>query len=149
MLRRSVSAGVAVAALALAVAAGCGTAMLGGRGKLDYPMSGTSAVPAAQGRVTVRPESNGNQEVEVAVEHLASPARAFEGTSAYVVWLLPANGGSPQNMGVLSTGDDLKGRLKIQTPFKSFQILVSAEAAPNVSAPSDKRVLSATVQLST
>jgi hypothetical protein len=147
MLRRSVF--VRAMVVGLAVAAGCGTAMLGGRGKLDYPMSGTSAVPAAQGRVTVRPESNGNQEVEVAVEHLAAPARVFQGTSAYVVWLVPASGGSPQNMGVLSTGDDLKGRLKIQTTFKSFEILVSAETAPNESEPSAKRVLSATVQLPT
>jgi hypothetical protein len=149
MLMRSKSIRAVVLGLGLMLATGCGTTMLGGGAKTEYRMTGASAAPAAQGRVTVKPESNGNQEVDVAVEHLAAPSRAFEGTSVYVVWLVPANGGGPQNMGVLSTSDELNGHLKIQTTFKSFEILVSAEAAPNVVSPSGKRVLSAIVQLPT
>jgi hypothetical protein len=137
---------VVAAGRGLALSAGCGTSMFGGGSKTTYPMTSGSTVPAAMGMVTVKSESNGNREVEIAVEHLAAPGRAFSGMSTYVVWLVPASGGGPQNMGVLATGDDLKGKLRIQTPYNTFDIVVSAEAAPNVSNPSDNQVLTARVQ---
>lgn len=138
---------VCVMVMGLVSSAGCATFGMGAGAKTEYRMTSGSAVPAAAGVVTVRSESGGNQRVVVAVEHLAAPGRAFSGMSTYVVWLVPANGAGPQNMGALATGEDLKGRLQIQTPYKSFDIFVSAEAAPNVAKPSENQVLTAKVQL--
>lgn len=138
---------VCVMVVGLVSSAGCATLGFGGGAKAEYRMTGGPAVPAATGMVTVRSESAGNQRVEIAVEHLAAPGRAFSGMSTYVVWLVPANGAGPQNMGALTTGEDLRGRLQIQTPYKSFDIFVSAEAAPNVATPSENQVLTARVQL--
>lgn len=145
MFTRRVS--VLAVLMGVGLAAGCGTALFGGGNKIDYRMSGTPAVPAAEGTVTVRTEKNGNQSVEVKVEHMAPPERAFQGASTYVVWLIPPNGGTPQNMGVLTTGEDLKGTLRVQTPYKTFDILVTAEGSATVTTPSGNRALSANVQL--
>jgi hypothetical protein len=68
----------------------------------------------------------------------------FDQTSTYVVWLKPESG-TAQNVGVLSLNKDLKGSLETQTAFKDFQVIVTAEKDANVTAPSGRSVMNASV----
>lgn len=125
--------------------------MMGGGGQSQtWSLTGNEKVPAAQGSVGVRPGGDGNQTVEVRVKHLAPPSRVYDGTQHYVVWLLPEQGGgAPQNLGILGLNDKLEGDLTSQTPYRNFQVLITAEAQPNVTEPSGNRVMAGMVNLRT
>jgi hypothetical protein len=126
---------------------GC-SSMMGKKGE-SWTLSVSPKTPAAEGHVHVTAAKDGNQTVAIEVEHMATPDKAFSGATVYVAWLIPPGGGPPQNLGILSIGEDLKGKLTAITPYKMFDILVTAEAQPNVTAPSGDRVMSATVHVPT
>jgi len=128
---------------------GCGSWFGNGQANsASWPLQSAEKVPAASGQVVVSQENNQNHVVDVTVEHLAHPGDAFPGTSAYVVWLVPtAQGGHPENIGVLQLGSDLKGHLETRTPYRSFQVVITAEQQPNVTAPSNDRVLTTSIAL--
>ena len=107
----------------------------------------TGSQPAAQGTVNVGAEKNGNRSIEVRVEHLSPPERAAPGARSHVVWLVPRAGGVPQNMGALMLQDDLGGVLKTTTPYREFEILVTAEENPGATKPLTRNVMRATVEL--
>lgn len=137
-------------AAALAMSSlGCASWFDGGKGKsTSWALQGSQKVPAASGQVTIKQENEQNRVVEVSVEHLAQPGKAFPGASDYVVWLLPTSrGGNPENLGVLQLDSDLKGHLQAHTPYRSFQVVITAEPRANVTSPSDNRVLTASVAL--
>jgi hypothetical protein len=135
-----------VAALAVPLLS-CG--WFGGKANsASWPLQSADKVPAASGQVTVSQENDANHVVNVTVEHLAHPGDAFPGASTYVVWLVPnAEGGHPENVGVLQLDTDLKGHLQARTPYRSFQVVITAEEQPNVTAPSNDRVLTTSVAL--
>ena len=112
-----------------------------------WTMSASPNVPASEGKVEVRPGKGpeGNQAIEVAVDHLAPADKAFPGMTTYVVWVIPQGGQPPQNLGVLNVGENLKGDLKGSTPYKTFDLLVTAEAQEHPAEPSGNRVMSASV----
>ena len=94
-----------------------------GKNEQTWTMRASDTVPAASGKVEVATEKDGNHSVKVEVKHMALPARAFEGTEAYVVWFRAENG-SFQNVGTLAVDKDLNGKLSTKTPFDSFDVLV-------------------------
>ena len=140
-LRRWGVAGALVGTLALGGA--CGT-MDRARGMQTWTLNTFDSVQAAKGQVLLGTEKNGNTKVKVEVQHLAPPATVDNDSNAYVVWLQPA-GGEPQNVGVLQVGNDLKGELETRTPFKQFQVIVTAEERPNVRAPSGPPVMNTNI----
>ena len=109
-----------------------------------WTMNTTEMIPSAVGKVKVANEKDGNTKVKVEVSHLAQPSAVFDQTSTYVVWLKPESGRA-QNVGVLSLNKDLKGSLETQTAFKDFQVIVTAEKDANVTAPSGRSVMNASV----
>jgi len=109
-----------------------------------WTMNTTEMIPSAVGKVKVANEKDGNTKVKVEVSHLAQPSAVFDQTSTYVVWLKPESG-TAQNVGVLSLNKDLKGSLETQTAFKDFQVMVTAEKDANVTAPSGRSVMNASV----
>jgi len=109
-----------------------------------WTMNTTEMIPSAVGKVKVANEKDGNTKVKVEVSHLAQPSAVFDQTSTYVVWLKPESG-TAQNVGVLSLNKDLKGSLETQTAFKDFQVIVTAEKDANVTAPSGRSVMNASV----
>jgi hypothetical protein len=119
-----------------------------GKGKATWTLNNSSQVPAAQGKVEIKPGKNGNHDVKVEVEHLATPAEAYQGTSTYVVWLKPA-GAPARNIGILKLSDKAKGKLETTTPYTSFEVLVTAEAQPDATHPSDNMVLERKVEVAT
>jgi hypothetical protein len=128
---------------------GCGSWFGGGQANSEsWALQSAGNVPAASGRVTVSQTDKQNHVVDVTVQHLAHPSDAFPGTSTYVVWLEPtAQGGPPQNLGVLQLGSNLAAHFKAHTPYRSFRVVITAEQRPNVTVPSDNRVLATAVAL--
>jgi hypothetical protein len=139
-----------VASLSGAVAfAGCSTTdSMMGRGKATWTLNNSAQVPAAQGKVEIKPGKNGNHDVKVEVEHLATPAQAYQGNTTYVVWLKPA-GAPARNVGILKLNDKSKGKFETTTPYTSFEVMVTAEAQPDATHPSDNMVLERQVEVAT
>jgi hypothetical protein len=112
--------------------AGCG---LFGPQTQAYPLDVTGNLPAAQGLVTVKPLDNGDNSVEVVVNHLAPPERSTPNATAYVVWFVPRMGGEPQNMGRLALDKNLRGTFRTKTAFRDFDVRVTAEPNAAVTTP--------------
>ena len=139
-LRGTLMVGGLMAGLALG---GCATS-----GGQSWTLKTSARVPAATGQVSVNPGKDGNQRVTIQVARLADPTRVFSGANAYVVWVIP-QGSAPENVGVLPLDKDLKGTLQIKTPFRAFDVAVTAEPSPTVKQPNENnRVMSASVRLS-
>jgi len=136
--------GVAGALTGVLALGGCGT--MGH--EATWTMNTTEMIPSAVGKVKVANEKDGNTKVKVEVAHLAQPSSVFDQTTTYVVWLKPESG-TAQNVGVLSINKDLKGSLETQTAFKDFQVIVTAEKDANVTAPSGRSVMNASVVVPT
>lgn len=132
------------------VMGGCATTremMGGGNNGQTYTLNASPKVPAAAGQVSVSTEKDGNHTVDIKVQHMAEPQKVFEGASTYVVWLI-APGSPPTNIGVLPVDKDLKGTLQTKTPFRTFQVEVTAEPTASATQPTDtNRVMSASVRL--
>jgi hypothetical protein len=127
---------VAVAMLALGVTAWAKT----------YTMQATPLTPGATGTVDVNADkSGGNTEVTIKVDHLARPTQLTPPANEYVVWI-DAEGGAPQNQGVLQVGDNEKGDLKMTTTSSKFRILVTAESDAHPKTPSNRIVLKSEVR---
>jgi hypothetical protein len=139
-------AGVLVGTLGLG--AGCSHMPGSSKNEQTWTMRASDTVPAAAGKVEVATEKDGNHSVKVEVKHMALPARAFEGTEAYVVWFKAENG-SFQNVGTLAVDKDLNGKLTTKTPFNRFDVLVTAEADPLATTPGSHAVLNARVEVAT
>jgi hypothetical protein len=137
-------AGVLAGSLALG---GC-SHMPGAGNEQTWTLHAVDAAPTASGKVQVATEKSGNHEVKVEVKHMAPPARIFEGTSSYVVWL-KAEKGSYQNIGTLAIDKDMNGKLTTKTPFDSFDVLVTAESDAAALTPSDNKVMNAKVEVAT
>jgi hypothetical protein len=108
------------------------------------PLINAPNTPAAEGTIATSAEQNGNLQLEVSVKHVAPPERVSPGATAFVVWVQP-RGGPPQNVGALQVDKDLNGHLRATTPFWSFDVFVTAEALPTVTAPTGPRTLSGSV----
>jgi hypothetical protein len=128
---------------------GCSTTneMLG-RNQQTWTLATSDKIPAAQGEVKVSPQKDGNTKLKVEVQHLAPPTAVNEYASTYVVWLRPS-AGLPQNVGVLKVNDKNKGELEAKTPFKTFDVMVTAEQNATATVPSGDRVLTASVVVPT
>jgi hypothetical protein len=135
-------------ALAGTLAMGSCSTMGGTKNQGTWSLKASDTVPAAQGKVLVQPQKNGNTNLKVQVAHLAEPGTAYAGASTYVVWLKPT-GGAPQNLGPLHLDKNKNAELNSTTPFKTFDIMVTAESQPNVTWPSMNQVFNASVEVPT
>lgn len=118
------------------------TALAWGR---EDRLTNTGATPAAEGKVTSSNDRNGNTDIEVQVKHMATPQALTPARNAYVVWVQP-RGKDAEMLGVLRVNQDLEGSLKATTPYKDFDIFVSAEDNPKPEAPSGMVILKGTIE---
>jgi hypothetical protein len=105
-----------------------------------FDMNISSNVPAAVGRATIEHDRNKNVRVTLEVEHLAKPQSLAPAKGTYVVWIKP-EGQEPSNVGVLRVNDELKGDFRTTTPYKKFDLFVTAEDSPTVSSPSGTEIM--------
>jgi predicted small lipoprotein YifL len=104
------------------------------------PLTAAPTVPAAAGTLDVGSDQNGNTTFDLRVKHLAKPENLTPPASAYVVWVQP-RGEALQNQGQLTVNGDLSGEFKGTTPSKNFDVIVTAENNPQVSAPTGQEVM--------
>jgi hypothetical protein len=108
-------------------------------------LTNTGATPAAMGKVITDNDRNGNTGIEVEVKHMAAPQSLTPGRTAYVVWVQP-RGKDPEMLGVLRVNSDLEGSLKAATPYKDFDIFITAEDNLKPDTPSGMVILKGTVE---
>ena len=108
---------------------------------------GTSTVvPAAEGRVKVSKDDNGNNDIQVDIRNLAEAKKLTPSKSYYVVWM-ETDEGSVKNLGRLNSesglfSKSLKASLNTVSPFKPRRIYVTAEDDPTIQYPGSQVVIS-------
>ena len=108
---------------------------------------GTSTVvPAAEGRVKIDKDNNGNQNIQVDIKNLAEPKRLTPSKSYYVVWM-ETDEGTVKNLGRLNSetglfSNTLKASLHTVSPLKPRRIYVTAEDDPTIQYPGSQVVIS-------
>jgi hypothetical protein len=123
------------------------TALLsvGALGAKTFPLTSSQAVPAAAGKVEVKKDKNGNNELTIKAEHLAKPDRLTPPATTYIVWFQEHNG-EPMSQGDLKVTKDLTGEFKATTRLSNFDVFITAEGDPTTKNPSGQVVLRAMVQ---
>jgi hypothetical protein len=137
----------AIAISTLAVAAAVALAACG-PGTRQVQFDGSDRNPAARGEVKAKLTDNGNTQFDVKVEHLAEPNRVAPNATTYVVWIRPAGAdqGLAQNAGALRVDDKLTGTLTGITPYKNFDVFITAEPQAATGNPAGPEVLTTTVR---
>jgi hypothetical protein len=110
-----------------------------------FPMTASTVVPAARGRIDVGKDTNGNTKLKMEAEHLAEPGKLTPPRTAYVVWF-QEKGADPMSQGQLRIDKNLKGNFQTGTPLKNFDVFVTAESDPSTKQPAGTEVFRATVQ---
>ena len=110
-----------------------------------YPMTAASIVPGARAEVAINKDKNGNTKLNMTVQGLANLENLTPRASAYVVWL-QERGGNAENQGQLKMDKNLKATFETTTPFKSFEVFVTAEQDARGKGPNGPEVLRATIQ---
>ena len=107
-------------------------------------MTAASIVPGARAEVAISKDKNGNTRLKMTVQHLANLESLTPRAVAYVVWL-QERGGNSENQGQLKM-EEPKATFETVTPFKSFDVFVTAEQDSRTKSPSGPEVLKATIQ---
>ncbi len=110
-----------------------------------FELTASARVPSAAGIVITRTDKNGNTDLTMDVRFLAKPGSLTPPGAAYVVWFAQ-EGMPPENEGELKIASNLRGQFKTHTPWKAFDIFVTAENDPMVKTPTDDGVLRTKVQ---
>jgi hypothetical protein len=110
-----------------------------------YPLTASTIVPAARGKVDIGKDSNGNTKVKIEAEHLAEPGKLSPPRSDYVVWF-QEKGADALTQGRLKIDKNLKGSFENSTSLKNFDVFVTAESDVNSKQPVGTEVFRATVQ---
>jgi hypothetical protein len=103
-------------------------------------MQTASIVPGAEGRAILEHDRNKNIRVTLEVNHLAKPQSLSPAKETYVVWIQP-EGQQPSNVGVLRINEELKGDFRTTTPYKKFDLIVTAEDSATASSPSGTEIM--------
>jgi hypothetical protein len=109
-------------------------------------LTSTSVAPAARGQADVSiDKKNGNTKVKITVEHMAPPENLTPPRAGYLVWF-QESGGNPESQGRLRIDKNLKGSFESTTPWKNFDISITAESDASVKTPAGPEVLRTTVR---
>lgn len=110
-----------------------------------FPLTASSVVPAAQGKIETGKDHNGNTKLKLEAEHLAAPGKLTPPRTAYVVWF-QEKASEPSLQGQLRIDKNLKGTFETTTPLKNFDVFVTAESDASTKQPAGTEVFRATVQ---
>jgi len=112
----------------------------------EIPLVANSMVPGATGKVTYEHDRNGNIKVAIETKNLAAPDQLTPAKNAYVVWIEPRDK-QPEKEGVLRVNNDLQGSFRTTTPYKAFDVVITAEDSPTVTQPTGPEILHGSVQV--
>jgi hypothetical protein len=108
-------------------------------------LTNTGVAPAAEGKVVTSTDRNGNTGVEIHVKHMATPQSLTPARQTYTVWVQP-RGKEAELLGVLRINEGLEGSLTAATPYKDFDVLVTAEDSMKPESPSSTVILKGAVE---
>lgn len=105
----------------------------------------STVVPAAEGVVKIKKDSNKNNSVDIKIKNLADPERLQIPKSVYVVWMVTEDNGI-KNIGQLKNtksmfSSQLEGTLKTVTSFTPKRIFITAEDNSDISMPGSYVIL--------
>lgn len=105
----------------------------------------STVVPAAEGTVQWKKDSNNNYVITIKMVNLAEVERLEPPKKAYVVWMENEEG-RPKNLGQINSSHEtftrkLKATFQTVSSFKPAKIYITAEDESNVNFPSSMVVL--------
>jgi hypothetical protein len=105
----------------------------------------SSVVPAAQGTVKVKTDSNKNYAIQIDIANLAEPGRLQPPRQMYIVWVV-TDQDMTKNIGQIRTSSGrfskgLKASFETVTSFKPTKIFITAENDSNIQDPNWEIVL--------
>ncbi|TDD75639.1 hypothetical protein E0F89_11285 [Flavobacterium caseinilyticum] len=106
----------------------------------------SSAVPAAQGNVTVKKDSNKNYLIKIKIANLAEVNRLEPSRNFYVVWM-ETDEAVIKNIGQIKSdsgfmSSKLKASFETVTSFKPEKIFITAEDHADITTPGTQLILS-------
>lgn len=127
-------------ALLGAVAPGCK--------ETTFAMAPDASLPFVQGQVTATLSDDGNGSYTVSVEHLGDPGKLNPLAKTYVVWIVPRTEDKPiQNVGALRVDSRYSGSYTFTSTFREFDISITPEERADITKPTGRDVLKATVSM--
>lgn len=109
-------------------------------------LSKNKKVAGADGKITISTTSTNSNQLELSVKHITAANRIYPQAKNYIVWELPTGFSmKPQSLGPLKIDKNYTGRLKTVTPFRSFDIFITAEPVLNPIKPTGEKLFWTTV----
>lgn len=112
----------------------------------EIPLVANSMVPAATGKLSYEHDRNGNIKIAIQTKNLAAPDQLTPAKNAYVVWIEPRDK-QPERAGVLMINNKLQGSFRTTTPYKTFDVVITAEDSPTVSEPTGPDIMHGAIQV--
>lgn len=96
----------------------------------------SAVVPAANGVVKVKTDSNKNYQIKILINNLAEPQRLTPPKEMYVVWMVTEDN-QPQNIGKIEASttfmsSKLKASFQSVSSVKPTKIFITAENDPTI-----------------
>ncbi len=122
--------------------AACVTEGLSGLSPLKKTMDSNRKLSALEGQLVVSTSLNNSNIIDLTLKNMAKPSKISPKAKAYVVWeVLGGTNMKPQSIGVLNPDKFSNARLMTATPFRQFDLFVTAEASSNPGAPTGQKLL--------
>jgi hypothetical protein len=113
-----------------------------GSAPLTKKMKSNRKISSVEGHLVVSTSNFNSNLIDLTIKNMAQPNRINPRAKTYVVWEVPAGiKMKAQSIGVLLPDRFAKARLLTATPFKQFDIFVTAEAVNNPVAPTGQKLL--------
>jgi len=137
--------------LLLSVAYGlCSCVTVPNQDGLLAPTQGTLSknkkIGDAEAKITITSTRTNSNQIELNVRHIGALNKINPRAKNYIVWELPAGTSmKPQSLGPLYIDKTSQGKLKTVTPFRNFDIFITAESAPNPAQPTGEKLFWTTI----
>lgn len=104
---------------------------------LNLPIS--TVVPTAKITVKKKQDRNANTKIEIKAKNLSNADRLVPPKNNYSVWIVTKDG-KYVNLGQLQVDKNLRGKLKVVTPFGANELIITAENAGNQNYPKGTQI---------
>lgn len=105
----------------------------------------SAVVPAAEGNITIKEDSNKNYKIKVQIANLADSQKLTPPKNVYVVWML-TEFNNTKNIGQIvsssgSMSNNLKASFETVSSFRPIKIFITAEDDADIQYPNAEVVL--------
>lgn len=100
----------------------------------------SSVVPAAEGYVIVKTDKHNNYIIKIDLSNLAGIDRLQPAKKTYVIWMLTEQE-MPENIGRISTSNNLNATFETVSSYKPIKIFITAEEDEGAQYPGETVVL--------